>query len=296
MPIEIASNKHVLIAGPTASGKSSLALRIAEEQGGVIVNADAMQVFDGWRIITARPDDNDLNRAIHALYGHMPFDKDYSVGDWLREVERLLKSDRLIIVGGTGLYLSALTEGLAEIPQTPEHMRKKANALSLAELIEGLDPEVRKTLDLNNRMRVQRAWEVQLHTKKSILQWQRETPRPLVPITEATAICLNAPKEWLSPRIEKRFDLMLAEGVLDEARAMLPKWKAQHASSKAIGAPELIAHLKGEISLDETRERVIIASRQYAKRQRTWFRKRMKEWINIDVSSTDLSTGLTFVA
>ena len=292
----ILPDKPVLIAGPTASGKSALALDIARTQGGVIVNADALQVFAGWRILTARPDDDDLAAAEHALYGHVPFDAEYSVGHWLRDVAPFLTGDmRPIIVGGTGLNFHALTQGLAEVPPTPAAVRKAGNALALPELIEQIDAETANRIDLQNRMRVQRAWEVLQTTGKGLAVWQDATPPPILPAGSATCITLDAPKDWLNDRIARRFELMLDQGALDEARAMLPHWDPAHASSKAIGAPELIAHLRGEMTLPEARDAAVIASRQYAKRQRTWFRARHKAWHHIPANSPDLSATLRFI-
>jgi tRNA dimethylallyltransferase len=292
--ISIAKDRPVVIAAPTASGKSALALHIAQTQGGTIINADALQVFDGWRIITARPDDDELSRADHALYGHVPFDGDYSVGHWLRDITPLLKGARPIIVGGTGLYLTALTQGLADIPPTPVAIRDQANQRSVAENLADLDPDTVSRIDTNNPVRVQRAWEVLQTTGRSLADWQDNTPPPLLPLADVTALVLDAPKDWLTPRIEQRFDIMLKTGALDEAEAMLPTWNPAHLSSKAIGAPELIAHLQNKMTLDEARDAAIIASRQYAKRQRTWFRARMRDWQTIPISSTDLSTDFTF--
>lgn len=289
--ITIHPSKPVLIAGPTAAGKSALALQIAAEQGGVIVNADALQVYDGWRILTARPDDADLAAADHALYGHVPFDAPYSVGHWLRDV-RNLKGPRPIIVGGTGLNLSALTEGLADIPDTPPAIRADADTLDINTMLQALDDATKSAIDTNNRVRVQRAFEVFKATGKSILQWQADTPAPLYPLADVTPIVMDADKDWLNDRIALRFDQMLDHGALDEAAAMLPNWDPKHQSSKAIGAPELIAHLQGKLTLSQAREAAIIASRQYAKRQRTWFRKRMHDWHHIALPSTDLSTAL----
>jgi len=277
----IAPEQPVLIAGPTASGKSALALHIAETGGGTIINADALQVFDGWNILTARPPTADLARAAHLLYGHVPFDAPYSVGHWLREVAPLLTGPRPIIVGGTGLYFRALTEGLADIPATPPHIRTEADALPLTTLLAALDPATATVLDTNNRARVQRAWEVQTSTGRSITEWQADTPPALLPLARCMPIVLMPEPDWLNARIARRFDIMLDQGALNEARAMLPLWNPAHLSSKAIGAPELIAHLRGEMSLDQAREAAIIASRQYGKRQRTWFRARMKSWCQI---------------
>ncbi len=283
----LAPDRPVLIAGPTASGKSALALRIAAAGGGVIVNADALQVFDGWRILTARPGAADLAAAPHRLYGHVPFDAPYSTGDWLREVAPLLRGGaRPVIVGGTGLYFTALTEGLAEIPPTPPAIRRAADALPLDRLLAELDPETRAGLDRRNRARVQRAWEVARATGHPILHWQRRTPPALLPLANATALVLEADRDWLNDRISRRFDQMLAQGALDEARAMLDRWSPAHLSSRAIGAAELVAHLRGEMTLEEARAAAITGSRQYAKRQRTWFRARMRDWQVIPVSST----------
>lgn len=280
---DIPPDRPVLIAGPTASGKSALALAIAETGGGVIVNADAIQVFANWRVLTARPSPREEARAAHRLYGHVPGDAAYSVGHWLREVAPLLHDGpRPIIVGGTGLYFSALTEGLADIPPTPPDIRAEADArlarTGLTSLLADLDDATLARLDTRNPMRVQRAWEVQRTTGRTLAAWQDATPPPLLPLADAAAYVIDAPKAFLTPRIEQRFDAMLAQGALDEARANLSGWDAARPSSKAIGAPELIAHLRGAQSLDEARAAATIATRQYAKRQRTWFRARMRNW------------------
>ncbi|WP_242650543.1 tRNA (adenosine(37)-N6)-dimethylallyltransferase MiaA [Cognatiyoonia koreensis] len=294
MQINIFANKPVLIAGPTASGKSALALQIATQQGGTIINADALQVFDCWEILSARPGRDERAQAPHALYGHVGYHEDYSVGHWLRDVTPLLTKDRPIIVGGTGLYLSALTEGLADIPATPPEIRQIADGLSLDRMIAALDDNTKSRIDLLNRARVQRAWEVQEATGRALAAWQDDTPPPLLPLSDVTAIVLDAPKDWLTPRITKRFDMMLDAGALDEVRAVLPVWDPKRPASKAIGAPELIAHLRNEMTLEDARDAAVISTRQYAKRQRTWFAKRMKAWHQLHVSSTDLSTAFTF--
>lgn len=276
---DIPNDSPVLIAGPTASGKSDLALRIARRQGGVVVNADAMQVFDGWRILSARPTATQQAATPHLLYGHVPHNEPYSVGHWLRDVAPILAAgQRPIIVGGTGLYLSALTEGLAEIPATPPHLRATADTLPLGTLLADLDADTRTGLDTRNRARVQRAWEVLHATGRSLPDWHRDTPAPLLALHDATALVMQADVGWLNARIERRFDQMLAAGALDEARAMVDRWQPSHQSSRTIGAAELIAFLRGEITLDAARDRAVIASRQYAKRQRTWFRSRMRQW------------------
>ena len=282
-PDTLDPNLPVLIAGPTASGKSALALRIARAQGGVIVNADALQVYANWRILSARPSPGEEAAWPHRLYGHIAPHQAYSVGHWLREVAALLGAGpRPIIVGGTGLYFSALTEGLAEIPPTPADIRAKADRLRLsggiAALLDALDADTRARIDTANPMRVQRAWEVQTTTGRGLAAWQDATPPPLLPVSACTALVVEAPKAWLTPRITRRFDAMLDAGALDEARANLDGWDAARPASQAIGAAELIAYLRGEMPLDQAREAAIIATRRYAKRQRTWFRSRMRGW------------------
>ncbi|MEM7731596.1 MAG: tRNA (adenosine(37)-N6)-dimethylallyltransferase MiaA [Pseudomonadota bacterium] len=283
--------RPALIAGPTASGKSSLALTIATAQTRAVINADAIQVFENWRILTARPSSEDEATAPHLLYGHIPGDIPYSVGIWLREIAPLLHATPApVIVGGTGLYFTALTEGLADIPETPAAIRNEATARieagDLAGMIDDLDPTTRARIDTDNPMRVQRAWEVLQATGQGLAQWQDATAPPLLPRDHATALVMDAPKDWLTPRIEARFDQMLEGGALEEARANLPDWDAAAPSSKAIGAAELIALLRGHLSEDEARSRVTIATRQFAKRQRTWFRARMADWTQI--SAQDL--------
>ena len=281
----IDANKPVLIAGPTASGKSSLALAIAESQGGIVVNADALQVFDCWRLLSARPDRSEIARAPHALYGHVPYTAPYSTGHWLREVTPLLDGPRPIIVGGTGLNFTALTEGLADIPATPDHIRDQANTQPVQDMLDALDENTRSRIDTANPARIRRAWEVLTNTGKQIAAWQDETPPPTLALKDTTAIVLNSPKDWLNDRITRRFDMMLEQGALEEVKALQHDWDPDRPSAKAIGGPELMAYLNGELTLTEARERSIIASRQYAKRQRTWFKARMKAWAQVDASS-----------
>ena len=276
----------VLLAGPTASGKSALAMEIADRLGGEIVNADAIQVFGDWRILTARPSPADEAALPHHLYGHVPGHTPYSVGHWLRDLEPLLSGRRPVIVGGTGLYFAALTEGLAQIPGTPPEIRAEADARMAeagpAPLLAELDPATAARIDRQNPVRVQRAWEVQRATGRGLAAWQDETGPPLLPLHGARAFFLTGPRDWLASRIARRYDAMLAAGVLDEARANLPGWSRALPSAKAHGAADLIAHLRGERSLEAARERTITMTRQYAKRQRTWFRARMSAWTPVD--------------
>ncbi|MDF1728936.1 MAG: tRNA (adenosine(37)-N6)-dimethylallyltransferase MiaA [Sulfitobacter sp.] len=279
---EIPASRPVLIAGPTASGKSALALEIAERQGGVVVNADASQVYDCWRILSARPDAAEEARAPHLLYGHVAAKAPYSAGHWLREVRAILESGaRPIICGGTGLYFLALTEGLAEIPATPAEVRAAGDMLSLPELLAGLDAETAQAIDRANRARVQRAWEVLQATGRPLRQWQAETGPPVLPLSDCAALVFERDVTELNNRIARRVDLMLDEGVLEEVRAVQPHYDPALPAHRAIGAPELIDYLEGEISLNEARESTIISTRQFAKRQRTWMRKRMRTWRRI---------------
>lgn len=288
---KLAEARHVLIVGPTASGKSALALEIVARHGGIIVNADAIQVFANWQILTARPGADDLLQAPHRLYGHVAWDAPYSVGHWLRDLDPLLRGgERLVIIGGTGLYFTALTQGLAEIPPTPPEIRSEADHLRLTKghkvMLEALDEQTRARLDVLNPMRVQRAWEVQQTTGRGLAAWQDDTPPPLLPLDQSLPLRVDVGRDWLNRRIARRFDQMLEQGALDEARNNLDRWDPAVLSMKAIGAPELIAHLKGDITLDEARTRATIATQQFAKRQRTWLRSKMKQWEGI--SAEDL--------
>jgi tRNA dimethylallyltransferase len=249
-----------------------------------VINSDAIQVYDNWHVLTARPPAEDEARAQHLLYGHHAYNADYSVGHWLREVAPLLTGGaRPIITGGTGLYFSALTQGLAEIPPTPPALREQANQRVAEEgfqaLLAELDDETATRIDRLNPMRVQRAWEVLTATGRPLAEWQDGTPAPLLPLSHALPILFDVDKDWLNARIARRFDMMLDLGALDEARANLDRFDGGYLSMKAIGAPELIAHLRGEITLDQAREAATIATRQFAKRQRTWFRSKMSDWV-----------------
>ncbi|WP_112309479.1 tRNA (adenosine(37)-N6)-dimethylallyltransferase MiaA [Pseudogemmobacter bohemicus] len=270
----------VLIAGPTASGKSALALELAARDGRLVVNADALQVYDCWRVLSARPPVADEAAAPHRLYGHIGREAEYSVGHWLREVEALL-SHPVVIVGGTGLYFMALTEGLAGIPPIPAALRLEADGLRVGDydaMVAALDPGTAARIDLRNPARVQRAWEVLHATGRGLAFWQDSTGPALLPRADVEAIVLQPETDWLNQRIDRRFEQMIAAGALEEVRSALPFWDAARPWAKAIGAPELIAHLRGDLDLAEAVTAATIASHQYAKRQRTWFRSRMRDW------------------
>ncbi len=293
----------ILICGPTASGKSALGVEIARKSGGCIINADALQVYDTWRVLTARPSKTDEQTVPHQLYGHVPLSQTYSVGAWLRDVSKVLESIErpAIILGGTGLYFSALTTGLAEIPETPDHIRTKGNEIRNAshgaEFIEYLakhDPETLAKTDQDNPMRLQRAWEVLQATGRGLASWQKDTPPPLIPLGSANAVVLNSSPDWLNARIAHRFDTMVAGGALDECRTVMQGgWEPSLPSSRALGARELVAYLRDECTLNAAKESATIATRQFAKRQRSWFRNKMQDWQQV---SLDDETDITALA
>lgn len=275
--------RAVLVAGPTASGKSALALAIAEAQGRTVVNADALQVYARWRILTARPTSADLARAPHALYGHLAADADWSVGHWLRALPPLLATQPApVIVGGTGLYLTALTEGLAEIPPIPSEVRAEAEARHATEglsgLVAALDPATRRRTDIANPARVMRAWEVLRATGRGLAAWQANTAPPLLAPEAAQLLLLDPPRAALVARIDGRFEAMMAAGALAEVAGEVPRWDPAQPSARAIGAAELVAHLRGALSLADAVAAAKTATRRYAKRQRTWMRNRLGNW------------------
>ena len=271
----------ILIAGPTASGKSTLAMEIAARDGRVIVNADALQVYANWRVLTARPTAADEAALPHALYGHVGRDQPWSVGHWLRDVAPLLAKP-VVIVGGTGLNFNVLTKGLAPIPEVPARIRTLADSRmrtdGRAVLLAELDLPTAARIDPMNGARVQRAWEVLQATGRGLADWQADTPPPLVPLARAEALVLVPDVDWLNQRIDHRFATMLADGALEEARANLDGWDPALPSSRAIGGPELVGHLLGHTDLSGAVMAATLASRQYAKRQRTWFRSNMQGW------------------
>lgn len=284
-------SRPCLLAGPTASGKSGLALEAAESSGALIVNADALQVYDGWQVLTARPSDADCARADHVLYGSVGMDRVHSVGAWLDDMAAVLAANPgrpVILVGGTGLYFTALTEGLATIPAVPTEVRAAHDRLvaegGFAAVVAELqrdDPVTAARIRLDNPRRVQRAWEVLRATGRGLSAWQGDPTAPLLPRASCNAYLLSPDRDVLAGRIARRFDAMLDAGALDEVAANLPHWDDTLPAYRAIGAAELRDHLLGRLSREAAVERAVIATRQYAKRQRSWFRARMKDWHNI---------------
>ena len=293
----------ILIAGPTASGKSALALALARHLGGAVVNADSQQVYREWRILTARPGPEDEAEVPHYLYGHVPLSADYSVGKWLTEVRDALtdcarRGLRPVVAGGTGLYFKALTGGLAAIPPVAPEVRARAEADLARFGREGLharlserDPETAATLDRANPARLVRAWEVLEATGTGLAEWHRRTESPVLPLDRCIPIALLPPREVLYARANARLEAMVAEGVLDEvARVAAHGLDPELPGMKAVGAPEFLAHLRGDVSLDEALEQAKTATRHYAKRQLTWIRNQMRGWHPLD--SVDPATNL----
>lgn len=285
----------VIIAGPTASGKSALASRIAQRDGGVVINADALQVYDCWQVLTARPDAREMELAPHRLYGHVGRGDRYSVGAWLRDLapilDELARTDqRAVIVGGTGLYLSALTDGLADIPEISAEVRMISDAAlrarrldSLREDLERDDPETFARIDRANPVRIQRAWDVLKSTGRGLADWHRTTPPPLLSAESCARIVVNPQKPVLNANINHRFEKMIETGALEECAAFHASGGDLMApSGRALGAAELIDYLEGRMSLDTAITRATTATRQFAKRQRSWFRGRMADWTWVD--------------
>ena len=277
--------RALLIAGPTASGKSALALEKAAALGGVIINADALQVYAPLRILSARPTAEEEARAPHRLYGHVGAEQPYSVAAWAAEARREMEAAWAqgllpIVTGGTGLYFRALELGLAPVPEIPDQLRAKWRGFEgdLHAELAHRDPAMAARLLPADRQRLTRALEVIDATGRSLLDWQREgqDQAPLAGVL-VERIFLDVPREELHARAEARFDAMLAAGALEEARALMHLDPALPAM-KAIGLPELIACLKGETTLQDAAARAKAATRQFIKRQNTWWRSQLPQW------------------
>jgi len=281
----------ILIAGPTASGKSALALRLADKLGGVIVNADSMQVYRDLRVITARPTPGEEARAPHRLYGEVDAAENYSTGQWLRDVAYVLDEVKAqgrvpILVGGTGLYFKALSAGLAAVPPIPADIRAQVRARLQSEgapalhaELARLDPATAQRITCNDRSRVARALEVALATGRPLSDWHREGLPPLIDAKRAAKVFVTCERAELVARIEARFAAMLEAGALEEVRALAArKLDPLLPAMKAHGVPWLVRHLAGEITLDEAAAGAIMDTRRYAKRQLTWFRNQITDW------------------
>jgi tRNA dimethylallyltransferase len=291
----------VLIAGPTASGKSRAALTLAQDIGGVVINADSMQVYREAPILTAQPSEADKARVPHLLYGHVGAREVYSVGRWRDDAAAAIAQARAmhrvpIFVGGTGMYFMALTEGLADIPPTPPEIRDAARALlddigveALHAKLTDRDPVTAAKLRPSDPQRVLRAFEVFEATGRPLAQWQEAPTAPLLKDANIAAFVLDPPRPQLRARIAARFEAMLDEGGLDEARGLEGLDPALPAA-KLLGLRPLQALSAGTLTRAEALDAAVTATRQFAKRQMTWFRHRMAHYIWFDPFVSNLIT------
>ena len=283
----------IVVTGPTASGKSALALALAERRGGTVINADAMQTYDAFPILTAQPSAEERARVPHTLYGVLPLSETVSAASWRTlasaEIYRLLKEGRVpILCGGSGLYIRTLMQGIAPIPEAPPELREQANAdwavlgaEAFRERLAVHDPAIVARLKPGDRQRHVRAWEVWQATGRALSDWQ-QGEASAAPWRFATVL-LSPDRAWLRERIERRFDVMLDQGVEAEVRAVFdrnpdPAWPGL----KAHGAPEFFRRYRGELTPGEVRRIAIDHTRQYAKRQMTWFRHQMTPDVVLD--------------
>ena len=297
----------LILAGPTASGKSTLAVAVAEAFDGVVINADSMQVYRELRVLTARPSAADEVRAPHRLFGVLPAAEACSAGRWLSLATAAIAEARAagrapIVVGGTGLYLEALTRGLAPVPTIPAHIRAAARAEharlggdAFRQALARLDPESAATLPATDSQRLIRAWEVALATGRSLPDWQRQPPADVPVAARFATVVLLPPREALYAAIDARFEAMLASGAVDEVRALLaldldPRLPAM----KAVGVREIAAALRGEGTLAMAADAAKRASRTYAKRQMTWLRHRVASDLTVSAQYSESFRGEIF--
>ena len=284
-------NKAVLIAGPTASGKSALALELAQKAGGAVINTDSMQVYRDLRVLTARPSLAEEAAVPHRLYGCVDAAVNYSAGHYVRDAKEVLDEVRRggglpIFIGGTGLYFKALTRGLSAVPPVPDEVREAVRLRLDRDGVEALHAELARRdaaaaarLNVRDRTRIARALEVIEATGRPLAEWHAETTPPLLPEGSYRALFIAPEREALYARIDARFDAMLADGALEEvtrlaARGLDPLLPAM----KAHGVPALIRHLRGEITREEAAMIGKADTRHYAKRQFTWFRHQLPEF------------------
>ncbi len=285
----------ILIAGPTASGKSALALELAEKLRGVVINADSMQVYRDLRVITARPTADDERRATHRLYGRVDAAENYSVGHWSADAAATLATTQrygraAIIVGGTGLYFNVLTRGLAAVPPIPAEIREAVRARLASDGVSALhvelnarDPAMAARLMPGDRARITRALEVVLATGRSLLDWHEQNKPAGLDAARAAKVFLMPERDELLRRIDARFDAMMAAGAIEEVRTLAARnLDPDLPAMKAHGVPWLIRHLKGEIALTEAAEGAKRDTRQYTKRQATWFRNQLPDFVWVE--------------
>ena len=292
-------SKIILISGPTASGKSNFAVKIAKKIQGEIINADSMQVYKKLKILTARPNKQEQKNIKHHLYGVIDLNEKFSTGQWLKSVIKKIKDIQKkkkipILVGGTGLYFQSLIDGLVKIPEIPLKFRNKIRLISKREGQEKfykkllkLDPKIKDKFDPNDTQRSIRAYEVKSYTNVSMYDWLTKTKSEFKD-SDFLKLHIETKREKLIERINLRTSSMINEGAVNEVKKFLKlKIIKNQSVNKVIGIAELTQYLNHEITLEEAKELILIKTRQYAKRQATWARTRMISWIKIDQSKLD---------
>jgi tRNA dimethylallyltransferase len=300
----------ILIAGPTASGKSAFALALAERIGGTVINADAMQVYRELRILTARPGEDDERRAPHRLYGHVPAAEAYSAARYARDaggaIAETQKAGRVpIVVGGTGLYFKALLEGLSPIPAVPDSIRaawrKRAadeGAAALHAILEDRDPEMAVRLKPGDPQRIVRALEVLEATGISLARWQEAPGAPVLTAEPGQAFVVSPPRDVLVHRIDARCEAMLGQGAIDEVSALAALGLDETLPAmRALGVGPIRRLVEGRLARQQVSEAMKIETRQYAKRQLTWLRRNMSAWKWINTQETEclIATHSAFI-
>jgi tRNA dimethylallyltransferase len=303
----VSKPETILIAGPTASGKSALALALAKKFGAEIINADSMQVYRDLRIITARPSVEEEQRVPHRLYGHVDAAKNFSAGRWCEDAAAALAATRraahaAVVVGGTGLYFNSLTRGIAAVPPIPPAIRDDVRARLANDGVAALhaelkqrDPAAAARLMPNDRARVTRALEVVLVTGRSLLDWHEDNKPPGLDAVGAAKIFLMPERDELLRRIDARFDAMMAAGALEEVRALAArKLNPNLPAMKAHGVPWLVRHLRGEITREQAVEEAKRDTRRYTKRQATWFRNQLPDftWVEPERALAEIEAQL----
>jgi len=284
------SKKIILLAGPTASGKSKLAIHLAKKLNGEIINADSMQVYKEFSILSSRPNKKEIKQVKHYLYGLVSAKKYFSAGDWLKEAKRkinlCIKKKKIpIVVGGTGLYFNTITKGISKIPNIDLKTRgkvrnlfKKLGYVKFYEKLVKLDPKVKKKILASDSQRVQRAYEVKLKTKKSIFDWTKNTKSDFINY-DLRKVFIDIPRDELLKKISKRTDSMFNGECINEVKKFNSiKLNKSLSANKLIGVKEINSYLKSDIDLQQCKELINIKTRQYAKRQNTWARGHMKNW------------------
>ena len=290
-------SKIILISGPTASGKTEFAIKLAKKIKGEIINADSMQVYNQLRILTARPSKRDEKKINHYLYGFLNVKKNFSTGSWLKEalkkIQYIQKKNKIpILVGGTGLYFKALTDGLVKIPNIPlnfrikiRNLQKRIGQKKFYKKLISLDKYIKDKIDPNDVQRSIRAYEIKKYTKKSIIEWFNKT-KPIFDNSIFIKYYIDFPRDKLLKKINRRVEEMFKLGVIKEVKKFNSlKVKKENSASKVIGIRELNEMIIGKSSLEETKEKIAIKTRQYAKRQTTWARGHMKSWQSIEPKS-----------